>query len=447
MKPPKEHGVTGSLESIARGVRLGELDPVELAERAIHRAQQVSGLGAVVHIDVDGARQAAQAVAGTRTGPLAGVPLLVKEIIEVRGLPHRCGSRVFADRVGTSDAAVVRRARNAGAVIIGLSHSHEFAYGCTGTSNRIGPCRNPHDPSRMAGGSSAGSAAAVAAGVVPLALGSDTAGSVRIPAALCGVVGAKPARGTLPLDGVFPLSPSLDHVGVLTASVADARLATEVLGGVDLSTWSLPGAPTLGIPANPEPLDCSTTVGDAYSASIDRLAAAGASIVEIPLPRWPEMTATALDLQGPEANRVHAGRMADHAEDYQSDVLERLRAGAGISARRHERARHHAAELAATVDQLLRTVDAIVLPTVPVVAPPLEAKDVGEAGQRLPVREVLLRNTRPANLTGHPALSLPVPAASRLPVGLQLIAAENAHAFAVAEWVEQVINDERGAST
>ncbi|MEU8825398.1 amidase [Streptomyces sp. NPDC048636] len=414
---------------------------MELAEHAIERALLAGSLGAVVHLGADGARRAARAVSSSRQGRLAGVPVLVKEIIEVQDMPHRCGSRVFANRMGVHDATIVRRAREAGAVIIGLSHSHEFAYGCTGTSNRLGPCRHPDDPARMTGGSSSGSAAAVAAGVVPLALGSDTAGSVRVPAALCGVVGVKPARGTLPLDGVFPLSPSLDHAGVLTRSVADARLAIEVLGGADLSGWSLSGPPTLGVLSNPEPGECAPTVADAYRAAVHRLAAAGASLVDIALPNWPEMNETALDLQGPEAHAIHAESLTRQPGDYQADVLERLLAGARVPPWRHTRARAHASMIAAAVDELLHTVDAVVLPTVPITAPALDARLVGDTGRPRPVRELLLRNTRPMNLTGHPALSLPLPT-SGLPIGLQLVGAGDPRVLAAAEWVEQVVNDQ-----
>src|SRR5689334_2941016 len=180
---PWSDGSVRTLEETAAGVRNGSLDPVELVEGALARAADAAELNAVVHLDVEGARKTA--AAHDRTGALAGVPVLVKEIVEVEGLPYRCGSASMDD-VGRKDAEVVRRLRAAGAIIIGLSHTHEFAYGCTGTSNRVGPCRNPHDLSRMTGGSSSGSAAAVAAGVVPLAIGTDTAGSVRIPAALCG---------------------------------------------------------------------------------------------------------------------------------------------------------------------------------------------------------------------------------------------------------------------
>src|SRR5262245_6758751 len=150
------------IEELAAGVRAGEIDPVELTEQALARAAEHAGLNAVVHLDVEGARAAA---ARAHTGPLAGIPLLIKEIIAVEGLPLRCGSKVFAGRVADADAEIVQLVRAAGAVIIGLSHTHEFAYGCTGASNVAGPCRNPRDPSRITGGSSSGSAAAVGAGI------------------------------------------------------------------------------------------------------------------------------------------------------------------------------------------------------------------------------------------------------------------------------------------
>lgn len=435
-----------SIESIARGVRTGELDPVELVEHALQQAEAAAALGAIVHIDESGARRTAKYVARNRAGALAGVPILVKEIIAVNGMPFRCGSRVFADRVAISDAQIVRRARDAGAVIIGLTHTHEFAYGCTGLSNMEGPCRNPHDLSRITGGSSSGSAAAVAAGVVPLALGTDTAGSVRIPAALCGVVGAKPARDTLPVQGVFPLSTSLDHTGVLTWSVADARFATGALSNWRECSWAKPvsAAPLLGILTNPEPADCSTEVHDAYLMCLDGLAAAGAILTELTMPEWREIAEIGMDIQGPEAAAVHAGTIDTQRQDYQPDVRERLRAAAEVPGWRYIRALERAAALTDEVDRLLQTVDAVVLPTVAIVASPLDAVDAAVASGRYPVRDLLLRNNRLANITGHPALSLPIPAASALPVGLQVIAADNDRVFASAEWIENVVNDRKG---
>ncbi|WP_232667342.1 amidase [Pseudonocardia sp. TRM90224] len=420
----------GGVAAIAAGVRAGSLDAVELAERALRRAEEVAELGAVVHLDRAGALAAAAQVGG---GALAGVPVLVKEIIAVEGMPFTCGSRVFAGRVADADADVVRAARAAGAVIIGLSHSHEFAYGCTGTSNAAGPCRNPHDPSLMTGGSSAGAAAAVAAGIVPLAIGTDTAGSVRIPAALCGVVGAKPARGTLPCGGVFPLSTSLDHVGVLAGTVADATHAVAALSGADPAGPADTGeAPRIGVLAGLG--ERAPEVDVAFRAALDALVAAGAEVVDVPFPEWDAFTGVVGDVQGPEAAATHATVMAQQPDDYQPDVLERLRAAATIPGWRYVQALARMAALRDAADHALDGVDAVLLPTVPVPAPPLDATHAG----CVPVREALLSNTRPANVTGHPAISLPLPTPGP-PVGLQVIAHDDRRAFRTAGWIEQTL--------
>ncbi|WP_350279982.1 amidase [Kribbella sp. HUAS MG21] len=404
-----------TVQELATGVRNGTLDPVRLVEDALERAGEIADLNAVVHLDVDGARTAA--AAHDRTGALAGVPVLVKELIEVEGLPYRCGSAAM-NEVGRQDAEIVRRLRAAGAIVIGLSHTHEFAYGCTGTSNRVGPCRNPHDPSRMTGGSSSGSAAAVAAGVVPLAIGTDTAGSVRIPAALCGVVGFKPSYGTLPADRVFPLSQSLDHVGVLTRTAADATYALDALAGPAAAT--LTTAPRLGVVSNPEYLEFTPEVGVAWSAAVEKL-----DLVEVRLPDWSTSFSTAANLQGPEAVANHRGRVQDR---YQPDVRQRLLEASQVRPADYERARVDAARITAELDEVLRQVDAVVTPTVLTTAPPIGAADVE-------VRKQLLTNTRLANLTRHAAVSLPIPA-DGLPVGLQVIAATNEQAAAVACWIE-----------
>ncbi|MEU0090412.1 amidase [Kribbella sp. NPDC006257] len=415
-----------SIEQIAADVRSGAVDPVELVERALWRAEETAELNAVVHLDKDGARKAA--AAHDRTGALAGIPVLVKEIIEVEGLPYRCGSLTM-NELGGSDADVVRRLRAAGAIVIGLSHSHEFAYGCTGTSNRVGPCRNPHDLSRITGGSSAGAAAAVAEGVVPLAIGTDTAGSVRIPAALCGVVGFKPARNTLSTDGVFPLSQSLDHVGVLTSTVADAQYAVDALTG--LQTARTAGPPRLGLVQNPEHLDCSPEVTRAWLAAVGRLQEAGALALDVMIPDWTETTQAAVDLQGPEAVANHVGR---DTRRYQPDVQERLREAAEVPAWRYVKARHQSTVLTGELGMSLGGVDALLLPTVQLVAPMLDevrfkAKEV---------RTKLLRNTRLANLTGYAAYSVPLPV-DGLPIGLQIIAEDNQMASTVAQWIEHAL--------
>lgn len=423
-----------SIQDVAARVRAGGLDPVVLVEQALARTEKVLALNAVVHLDPAGALDAARTMARDRRGALAGVPILVKEIIEVSGLPFRCGSAVFADRVGVQDAEVVRRARAEGAIVIGLAHSHEFAFGCTGTANRVGPCRNPADLSRIAGGSSGGSAAAVAAGVVALALGTDTSGSVRLPAALCGVVGAKPTRGTLPLGGVFPLAASLDHVGVLTRSVADAQYAVEVLGGrtETLSPPEAGRALTVGVVINPEARDCEPEVRHAFDASVAALSAAGATVVDVELPSWALMSAAVTDTQGPEAAAVHADLLAAQADDYQPDVRDKLRAAMEVPGWSYVLARERAPKFRSAMAARLETCDALLMPTVPIVAPGLDENE-------LDIRDLLLRNTRPASLTGYPAISIPMPTAGTLPTGLQVIAADDVRAFVVASWIEQVL--------
>lgn len=404
-----------TLQETAALVRDGVLDPVLLVEDALTRAAAVAHLNAIVHLDADGARTAA--AVHDRTGALAGVPVLVKEIVEVEGLPYRCGSASM-DEVGRQDADVVRRLRSAGAIVIGLSHTHEFAYGCTGTSNRVGPCRNPHDPSRMTGGSSSGSAAAVAAGVVPLAIGTDTAGSVRIPAALCGVVGFKPTYNTLPTDRVFPLSQTLDHVGVLTRTARDASYALTALTEITIAESS--ARPRLGIVTNAEYLDLSPEVRSAWLAVVEKL-----DTVDVQLPDWSTSFSTAANLQGPEAVANHKDRIQD---SYQPDVRQRLLEAALVQPADYERAKEQAAAITAELDAVLATVDAVITPTVLTTAPPLTTPDAD-------VRRQLLNNTRLANLTKHAAVSLPIPA-DGLPVGLQVIAASNEQAAAVACWIE-----------
>jgi aspartyl-tRNA(Asn)/glutamyl-tRNA(Gln) amidotransferase subunit A len=292
----------------------------------------------------------------------------------------------------------------------------------------------------MTGGSSSGAGAAVAAGIVPLAIGTDTAGSVRIPAALCGVVGFKPAYGTLPVSGVFPLAQSLDHVGVLTATVGDAAYAVAALTeGFRAAVRSEP--PRLGVVINEEYLDYTPEIATAWSNAISRLQAGGAIVGDIRLPDWKDSFQAAADLQGPEAAANHAGRTA---ERYQPDVQQRLREAAAVPLDRYDVARAKAAAITARMNDVLRQVDAVITPTVLTTAPPIDAVST-EAGS-LAVRAQLLRNTRLANLTGHPAITVPLPT-SGLPVGLQVIAIDNGQTAAIAGWVEAATQPAEGTAT
>jgi Asp-tRNA(Asn)/Glu-tRNA(Gln) amidotransferase A subunit family amidase len=363
-------------------------------------------------------------------GPLAGRPVAIKDIIAVAGLPTRCGSPAGDPRAARRDAALVSLLRAAGAEIIAATQCLEYAAGFAHPD--VGDTRNPRDPSRTSGGSSGGSAAVVAAGVCDLAIGTDTGGSIRIPAAYCGVVGFKPSYGLIPVDGIFPLSPSCDHAGTLTATVAGAAALLGVLAGTApgaprpaVPAPGLPAAPGPGRPAAPERFtiglltgqladpSMTTEVRDALLSALERLAAAGWEVREITapwlgqLPAWEDTLAA---IVAREASQVHRGR--DQSR-YAEGTRALLAFGAGVGDQEYAAALQRRAGLAAAIDASLDGVAALAGPTVGYTAPeedpPFGAgADHGEG-----------RFTGPYNLSGHPALSLPVPAAG-LPAGLQL---------------------------
>lgn len=305
----------------------------------------------------------------------------------------------------------MRRLRQAGAVLFGKTNLLEFAYGIVHPA--FGQTNNPCDPSRTAGGSSGGSAAAVAAGIVPLALGTDTGGSVRAPAAYCGIVGLKPSFGFLSLDGVYPLSPSLDHLGLLARSAEDAALALAALAPTS-RTEVAPALPRLGIVRNqwrhpavrPE-------VAAAIAGAEHRLREAGVEIVEIDLAAPEAMAAALLDILLPEAARVHAYTFHQAEAGYAPGTAAQIRAGMSLPALRYLRAKEEQARWTAELDDIFTRVDALIAPTVPFVAPDMDPALSAEGDDEI------LTLTH-ANLTGAPSLSLPCRSAPALPVGLQL---------------------------
>ncbi|MBV9012107.1 MAG: amidase [Pseudonocardiales bacterium] len=360
------------------------------------------------------------------TGPLSGVPVAVKDLIDVAGLPTRCGSAVLADAApAREDAAVVAALRAAGAVVVAKTHTHEFAFGPTGDIAAEGTCRNPRDPQRITGGSSSGSAAAVAAGLVPLAVGTDTGCSVRTPAALCGVVGLKPALGALPTTGVFPLSESLDHIGLLGADVGIVASAFSALSG----RWIDPSAPVAGTVVG-RPTDPYWRVHDPeITAAVDRaadaLGAAGALLREVRLPGIDEFAATYQVIVGVEAYTTHRRWLAQRSQDYQPATAARLQAAAGYTAADYVTAQRTRAALGAELSarMLAEGIDVLLLATTPVRATPIGARQV-DAPDGTPVTVVpaLLSLTLPFNLLGWPAVSVPAPAVAGLPIGIQLAA-------------------------
>jgi aspartyl-tRNA(Asn)/glutamyl-tRNA(Gln) amidotransferase subunit A len=432
-----------SLASIAVQLRAGGTDPVELARRslaAIEASQPT--INAFVTVDHDGALAAAERARdelarGTDRGPLHGVPVAVKDIVDTAGLVTTMGSRHFAGHVPDADAEVVTRLRAAGAVIVGKTTTHEFAYGPTGDRAANGPCANPHDPRRMAGGSSAGSAAAVAAGLVPLAIGTDTGGSVRIPAALCGVAGIRPSPLRVPDRGVFPLSWSLDSVGVLAGDVAATATGWAVLSGVRSTVDSpAPDALRVGLADGFDQLDPAVRSG--LTRLVNQLARAGARLTHVTVPDVEELRWLYRTIQSAEAVSIHHDRMMTAAELFDPEVLQRLRTADQIPAREYARALRRFGEVRATAGRLLDGVDVLLLPTVPVLAPPLGARDADIGGGWTSPRDALLAYTSPFSTLGLPAMSIPVPAPGALPVGVQLVGAPGGDesVFAVAGAVE-----------
>ncbi|MGP4017044.1 amidase [Saccharopolyspora sp. 5N708] len=414
-----------TISELAEQLRAGEVTAVELARGALTSIDELDGaLNAFVTVDREGALEAAEKAdaelgEGVDRGPLHGIPVAVKDIIEVAGLPTTMGSEHFADYVSTSDAECVRRLRDAGAVVVGKTTTHEFAFGPTGDSAHNGPSRNPHDTSRVTGGSSAGSGAAVAAGMVPLALGTDTGGSVRIPAALCGVVGFKPTFNAIPTGGVFPLSQSLDHVGVLARTAQDCRISYRVLAGLRTAP-SRDSGQTASIGWIPP------TALHPTDAEVDRIARAaldveGFAVQDVELRDPVVMHKAFAGIQFSEAYAIHAERVAQNPHLFTPDVMRRLQEAGQTTGWQHVRALTARDQWRAEVNELLSHVDLLALPTTCVVAPEIGQRDITVDGTESNVRGALLSLTKPWNVAGVPAVSVPAGSIDGLPVGVQLV--------------------------
>lgn len=411
-------------------VKLSAAERLESAFAAID--QHNARTNAFILVDREGARAAAKALddesaRGGDRGPLHGMPISIKDLIDIAGQPTTAGSRVRASHVAEKDALIITRLRDAGAVLIGKTNIHEFALGPTSDESAFGPVLNPHDTTRVAGGSSGGSAAAVATGMGVASIGSDTGGSIRIPAAACGVVGLKPSLGEVPLDGVVPLSFTLDHVGPLTQSVADAAAIWAVLANRPVPTLSppAPDALSLGQLEGYFTTLLDAHVRRAFLQALAHLRGAGVSLSSCAIDNANTIVETYTNISLPEAADWHAGTLSSQAEDYQPIVRQRLEFGRTIPAVAYLRAMENRATLFRAVERALEGCDALILPTLPIVAPRLGESDVtfevATGGtEKLTARMALLRLTQLFNLTGHPAITLPIPS-DGLPVGLQLV--------------------------
>ncbi len=429
------------MTALSQLVRDGEVEPRAVVEAYAARLTRLNPtLNAFITPTVEAALEAAPRA---HRGRLAGVPMAIKDIIEVAGTRTTAGSRLLSDHVSSRDAPVWQRLRAEGALLIGKSHTHEFAGGATGTSEAYGPARNPWATGRITGGSSSGSGAAVAAALASAALGTDTGGSIRIPAALCGVVGLKPTYGRVDTEGVYPLSWSLDHVGPLARTVRDAARLLDVLAPVagesceDAAVAGAAGAlggVRFGVPRPWLARGIQPAVGRAFDAALAALADRGGEVDGFAPPASLElMEAVGSALVLAEASAWHAPFVAaGRAGEYGADVRPWFALGAALPATLYVQAQRLRASLAARFAAVWERFDVIALPTVPVEAPPIGSDRVGLGadGASAPTEETLLAWTNPVDVLGAPAVSVPCGLTpSGLPVGLQLAAAPGEDAF------------------
>ena len=411
----------------------GELTSRQLTEQCLSTIEALNPkLNAFITVTADEALARAdhadkEIAAGRRIGPLHGIPISLKDLIDQKGVRTSAGSRVRKDHVASQDAVVTRRLRAAGAVFVGKTNLHEFAFGTTSEDSGFGAVRNPHDPSRSPGGSSGGSAAAVASGMSLGTVGTDTGGSIRIPAAACGVVGLKPEWGHVSASGVVPLSRQLDHVGPLAASVTDAWLIYNAMQpeseqiGDTLDATTLKGL-RLGRLSGYffDRLDADVERG--VMDTIDRLQQRGARVVDVTVPHANDMAAIYLHLVFGDAAEYHARTLVSRPQDYTTPVRLRLEMARYVLAEDYIRALRGKVLVGREVDRALDGVDALVLPALAIPAPPLGAVTMPVKGGPDMVRTLMLRCSQPFNLSGHPAISIPCGSTrDGLPIGLQLV--------------------------
>ena len=425
---------------IARAVASGETSAVAVTEAALARIATLNPLlNAFTAVTAARARKRAAALdarraAGDRLGPLAGVPFAVKNLFDVAGLSTRAGSRINRERPpAEKDAPLIARLEAAGAVLVGALNMGEYAYDFTGENVHDGPSRNPHDTTRMTGGSSGGSGAAVAGRLVPLALGSDTNGSIRVPSSLCGIFGLKPTYGRLSRAGSFPFVTSLDHLGPLARSAADLAAAYDAMQGPDPADpvcAQRPVEPTLPlIERKAERLRIAIAGGYfragvpvEAAAAVAKVAAALGAAREIELPEAERARAAAYVITAAEGAALHLDRLRRRAADYDPAVRDRLIAGAMIPAAMVANAQKFRRWYRDRVLALFDEVDAILAPATPCTAPSLGQETFVVNGLAMPVRANLGIYTQPLSFIGLPVVLVPV-VLSALPIGVQIVAA------------------------
>jgi aspartyl-tRNA(Asn)/glutamyl-tRNA(Gln) amidotransferase subunit A len=415
-----------SITEAAEQIRQLKISPVELARECLERIERLNPtLNAFITVTAESAlaeaKKAEQEIqSGNWRGPLHGIPVGLKDLIDTAGVRTTAASGVFHDRVPTEDADVVKKMKAAGAVFVGKQNLQEFAYGSSSLISHFGPVRNPVNPEFIAGGSSSGSAAAVASRMCYAAIGTDTAGSIRQPASICGVVGLKPSYGLVSTRGIIPLSQSLDHAGPITRTVEDAGIVLNAIGGngVNYLQDIKSGIRdfSIGIPRKYFYEDLDPEIAGALENAIASLTKDAKSAREVEFPVEQDRT-----LFNAESRAYHRDKIASSANLYDPETLRRLKSGDGVSDSEYQSALFHLQETRRKIGEMFSNVDVLITPTMPVLTPRIA--DLSEDISKLrPTEILLLRNTRPVNAWGLPAISIPCGTDSRgLPIGLQII--------------------------
>jgi 1-carboxybiuret hydrolase len=429
-----------SASEIAQAVAGGKMSALAVTEAALARiAKHNPVLNAFTDVTADRARAKARAIdaavaAGKNAGPLAGVPFAVKNLFDVQGLSTRAGSKINRDlKASRRDATLVERLEAAGAVLVGALNMGEYAYDFTGENVHDGPSRNPHDVTRMTGGSSGGSGAAVGGGLVPLALGSDTNGSIRVPSSFCGIFGLKPTYGRLSRARSFPFVFSLDHLGPFARNVGDLALAYDAMQGPDADDAACTTRPAEPVaPLLTQDIGAlQVAVAGGYfqnnvfpeaSEALARVAKALGATRTIEIPEAGRARAAAYVITTAEGASLHLDRLRRRPNDFDPAVRDRLLAGAMIPAPLVDRAQKFRRWYRAQVLELFKSVDVILAPATPCVAPKLGRATFVLDGVELPVRANIGIHTQPISFIGLPVVAVPVPL-QPMPIGVQIIAA------------------------
>jgi aspartyl-tRNA(Asn)/glutamyl-tRNA(Gln) amidotransferase subunit A len=424
----------GTIAELGRAIRTGGLSAETATRQCLERiAERNPAVNAYIAVLADQAivqaRQAdAELAKGHDRGPLHGVPLSLKDIIDMRDVPTTAATKVRDGHLAAQDAPVVARLRNAGAVLLGKVNLHEFAFGTTNEDSAFGPVRHPLDPNRSPGGSSGGSAASVLDGMAYASIGTDTGGSVRIPSAACGLVGLKPTLGEIPLDGIVPLSTTMDHVGPLCRSVEDAAAVYDVLCGrqAESRTARPLNGLRVGLLRGYFTALLDPQVAAAFETACAQLAAAGAILEDAQILHAGDIAPIYLHIVLAEAATFHAKTLDSHADEYTPNVRIRLELGRYILAEDYVRALRGRQMLIEEVDAALDGHEVLLLPSLAVPAVRLGTSVIKIGTIEEPVRNLTLRLTQLFNITGHPAITVPCGSTTDgLPIGAQFVAARN----------------------